>query len=74
MMEFNIQARPAGNSSLNRLMQLHSRDSKDGVIGGWLEKDLEDFFDIQIFSTVYFGSQKEPHELIFDTGSSWLWV
>ena len=77
IMEFDIQARPAGNSSLNRLMQLHSRDSEDGGrldATGWLEKDLEDFFDIQIFSTVYFGSQKEPHELIFDTGSSWLWV
>ena len=41
---------------------------------GFLEKDLSDFFDIQIFSTVYFGSRHEPHKLIFDTGSSWLWV
>ena len=39
-----------------------------------MEKNLSDFFDIQIFSTVYFGSQHEPHQLIFDTGSSWLWV
>lgn len=41
---------------------------------GYLEKNLQDFFDIQIFSTVYFGSNLEPHRLIFDTGSSWLWV
>ena len=41
---------------------------------GFLEKNLSDFFDIQIFSTVYFGSRQEPHQLIFDTGSSWLWV
>ena len=28
---------------------------------GFLEKNLSDFFDIQIFSTVYFGSKREPH-------------
>ena len=28
---------------------------------GFLEKNLSDFFDIQIFSTVYFGSRNEPH-------------
>lgn len=55
-----------------------SEDSENGIMDnshvGYLEKNLSDFFDIQIFSTVYFGSQREPHQLIFDTGSSWLWV
>jgi len=53
-------------------------DAINGLSGnghqGFLEKNLSDFFDIQIFSTVYFGSKREPHQLIFDTGSSWLWV
>ena len=35
-----------------------------------LDKPLEDYFDVQIFSTVYVGSQKQPLNLIFDTGSA----
>jgi len=35
---------------------------------------LMDFMDIQIYSTLYFGSEREPHQVIFDTGSQWLWV
>ena len=35
-----------------------------------LDKALEDYFDVQIFSTVYVGSQKQPLNLIFDTGSA----
>ena len=38
------------------------------------EKDLTDYFDIQLYTILSFGSNKESHTLIFDTGSSWLWV
>lgn len=28
----------------------------------------------QYYGTLYVGSEKAPHEFIFDTGSPWLWV
>lgn len=39
-----------------------------------IELALRDFFDVQIYATLYFGSNAQPLSLIFDTGSSWLWV
>ena len=57
-----------------RLDTADENDANSSKHQGFLEKNLSDFFDIQIFSTVYFGSKREPHQLIFDTGSSWLWV
>lgn len=30
--------------------------------------------NIQIFSRIYFGSDKQGFDLIFDSGSSWVWV
>ena len=79
VLEFDVQVRPA---EPNRLLALYESESghedeiNEAINGrqGYLEKHLSDFFDIQIFSTVYFGSRHEPHQLIFDTGSSWLWV
>ena len=79
VLEFDVQVRPA---EPNRLLALYETESghedeiNEAINGrqGYLEKHLSDFFDIQIFSTVYFGSRHEPHQLIFDTGSSWLWV
>ena len=40
----------------------------------YVEKDLLDFFDIQIYSKIYIGSNKQEFDLTFDTGSGWLWV
>lgn len=40
----------------------------------YIEKDLLDFFDIQIYSKIYLGSNKQEFMMIFDTGSSWVWV
>jgi len=40
----------------------------------YIEKNLMDFFNIQIFSSIYVGSMKQQFDLIFDTGSSWVWV
>jgi len=48
----------------------------------YLEKSLDNFLNVQFFTTLYFGTQHEPHKLIFDTGSSvsahhnqqWIWL
>lgn len=57
---------------VNHALALYSDADPDDQ--SYFEKNLDDFFSIQVFSTVYFGSRHEPHKLIFDTGSSWLWV
>lgn len=57
---------------LPRYTSLLKIDEKDG--GDIVTKDLEDYFDAQIYSTIYVGSEKVPLEVIFDTGSNWLWV
>jgi hypothetical protein len=41
---------------------------------GPLEKELSDYKDVQLYGKLFFGSELEPHKVIFDTGSSWLWV
>ncbi len=65
-----MEIRPAEPIYHNRLA-LYSDESAEAIDpanddtmsnhAGFLEKNLSDFFDIQIFSTVYFGSQHEPH-------------
>jgi len=40
----------------------------------YVEKILHDFNNIQIFSKIYIGSQRQEFDFIFDTGSSWVWV
>jgi len=37
-------------------------------------KDLKDFHDVQVFTKVYVGEDKQPFMCIFDSGSNWLWV
>ena len=82
VLELDVHIKPRGNishalalySEDNPTSTTDSNDSSSNGGPGFLEKNLSDFFDIQIFSTVYFGSRREPHQLIFDTGSSWLWV
>ena len=51
------------------LMSLDSAKHPD-----YIEKDLLDFFDIQIYSKIFLGSNKQEFDMIFDTGSSWVWV
>ena len=37
-------------------------------------KDLEDLQDVQIFASIFIGEDQQEFEMIFDTGSNWLWV
>ena len=37
-------------------------------------KKIRDYQDTQIWGTVFIGEQKQPFVMIYDTGSSWLWV
>ena len=38
--------------------------------GEYFEKQLYDYFDVQVFSTIFIGSQRQPFNVIFDTGSA----
>ena len=64
MLELDVHIRPSNN--VERTLALYDTSDPAANRGmengqGFLEKNLSDFFDIQIFSTVYFGSKKEPH-------------
>lgn len=53
------------------LMNLADENGDDSQA---IEKNLFDFFDIQLYSKIFVGSDKQIFEMIFDTGSSWVWV
>lgn len=36
--------------------------------------ELQNQFNYQYYATFYFGSNKQPLNLLFDTGSWWTWV
>lgn len=38
------------------------------------EQNLENKYNYQYFGTIYFGTHQQPLKLLFDTGSSWIWV
>lgn len=40
----------------------------------YVDKILYDFNNIQIYSKIYIGSDRQEFDFIFDTGSSWVWV
>ena len=40
----------------------------------YIEKNLYDFYDIQLYANIFVGSNRQIFEMIFDTGSSWVWV
>ena len=40
----------------------------------YISKNLYTFFDIQLYSKIWVGSERQEFEMIFDTGSSWVWV
>lgn len=39
-----------------------------------ITKSMQDYQDIQLFTTLYVGSEKQPLKMIFDSGSNWFWV
>ena len=45
-----------------------------GIDGVDVTSDLDDFYDSQIFATMYLGTSNEPFDFIFDSGSPWTWV
>ena len=52
----------------------HAGDDDNDERHDYIEKNLYDFYDIQLYAVVYIGSNKQKFEMIFDTGSSWVWV
>lgn len=36
--------------------------------------DVGDYKDMQLYTTISLGSEQEPFDMIFDTGSNWLFV
>jgi len=40
----------------------------------YINKQLDSYNDIQIMAKIYIGSEKEEFDLIFDSGSAWVWV
>jgi hypothetical protein len=54
--------------------QLMNLAAKSGANQDYIDKQLKNLYNIQIFATMYFGEQKQGMDLIFDSGSSWVWV
>jgi hypothetical protein len=48
--------------------------SQEDGTSDYIEKNLDNFFNIQIYANVLFGANRESFPLIFDSGSSWVWV
>jgi len=65
---------PELNDSAMQLMNLREAPGAQPSILPYIEKELHDFFKIQIFAEILIGSDRQPFNLIFDTGSSWVWV
>lgn len=45
-----------------------------GIERKYIEQALGNYKNTQYYGTLYLGSEQEPHEFIFDTGSPWLWA
>jgi hypothetical protein len=37
-------------------------------------KPLKDFMDVQLMAQIYIGSNMQPFDVIFDTGSNMMWI
>ena len=71
-MDVHVTERPHRHHSglASHLMNLSQVDgSKD-----YIEKNLDNFFNIQIYANILIGSNRQKFPLIFDSGSSWVWV
>lgn len=57
------------------ILQRYSNDSELVSLSDTpIVKNLADLQDVQIFAKIYIGENKQPFDMIFDTGSNWLWV
>lgn len=54
----------------HRGINLRQIEGKDALIN----KELLNYYNVQYYGTLYVGSQQTEMQLIFDTGSSWLWL
>ena len=83
----SAQALPAAKNGIIEMdVEVSSRKSKGYTPGlgqelmnlnagsSYIEKDVLDFFDIQIYSKLYIGSDRQEFEMTFDSGSGWVWV
>ena len=71
-MDVNISERPHEHHSglASHLLEMSATDGS----GDYIEKNLDNFFNIQIYANILIGSNKQEFPLIFDSGSSWVWV
>ena len=86
LVELDLQIKPqaAGNKYIPEngihLMELwldeypHYGLENDNEHHDYIEKNLYDFYDIQLYANIFVGSNFQQFEMIFDTGSSWVWV
>ena len=77
IVELDINVRPNISGHIpghgSHLMSLVDETDDEGK-KKYVEKALKNFYNIQIFSNIHFGSEKKAFPLIFDSGSSWVWV
>jgi hypothetical protein len=68
--DVHIRAKPASEKGFSGV----SHHLLQNLSGQYVEKILHDYNNIQIFSKIYIGSERQEFDFIFDTGSSWVWV
>ena len=61
----------ASQDGLESLAVIKNRELDDP---DFVQKNLEDAYDLQIFTNTYVGSNLDPFKVIFDTGSNWVWL
>ena len=74
-MDMHITERPKQHlSGLAHHLQVLDSANASETEKDYIDKQLYDFNNIQIFSKIYVGSERREFDMIFDTGSSWLWI
>eukprot|EP00356_Strombidium_inclinatum_P009954 CAMPEP_0170489724 /NCGR_PEP_ID=MMETSP0208-20121228/8033_1 /TAXON_ID=197538 /ORGANISM="Strombidium inclinatum, Strain S3" /LENGTH=183 /DNA_ID=CAMNT_0010764781 /DNA_START=74 /DNA_END=625 /DNA_ORIENTATION=+ len=61
-------------SNMEYAQSMFATTSKVEDDSDFIDQSMKDFFDVQIFTKTYLGSDREPFDMIMDTGSNWLWV
>jgi predicted RNA-binding protein with PIN domain len=73
-LDAHISSRPTQHKvdNAHHLMNLYDAGNNDQ--SDYIDKQLYDYNNIQIYSKIFIGSEMEEFDMIFDTGSSWVWV